>query len=50
VVPAHGATRDAASWQEQATAMAEQGATVVAVEDISPAHEAGRSETTIGQR
>ncbi len=36
VVLAHGASRDAASWEEQATAMAEQGATVVAVEDISP--------------
>ena len=37
VVLAHGATRNAASWEEQATAMAEQGATVLAVEDISPA-------------
>jgi hypothetical protein len=35
-VLAHGASRDAASWEEQATVMAEQGATVVAVEDISP--------------
>lgn len=36
VVLAHGASRDAASWEEQATAIAEQGATVVAVEDIAP--------------
>ena len=34
-VLAHGAAFDAASWQAQATAIAEQGATVVAVEDIS---------------
>lgn len=36
VVLAHGAAFDAASWEEQATAIAEQGATVIAVEDISP--------------
>ena len=36
VVLAHGAAFDAASWEEQATRIAEQGATVVAVEDISP--------------
>lgn len=36
VVLAHGAAFDAASWEDQATAIAEQGATVVAVEDISP--------------
>jgi len=36
VVLAHGASFDAASWEEQATAIAEQDATVVAVEDISP--------------
>ncbi len=35
VVLAHGAAFDAASWTDQATAIAEQGATVVAVEDIS---------------
>ncbi|MEO7422701.1 MAG: alpha/beta hydrolase [Ornithinibacter sp.] len=35
VVLAHGAAFDAASWQEQAKAIAAQGATVVAVEDIS---------------
>lgn len=35
VVLAHGAAFDAASWEEQATAIAEQGATVIAVEDIS---------------
>ncbi len=35
VVLAHGAAFGAASWEEQATAIAEQGATVVAVEDIS---------------
>ena len=35
VVLAHGAAFDAASWEDQATAMAEQGATVIAVEDIS---------------
>ncbi|MDE0774935.1 alpha/beta hydrolase [Nocardioides sp.] len=34
VVLAHGAAFDAASWEVQATAIAEQGATVVAVEDI----------------
>jgi len=36
VVLAHGASRDAASWEEQATAIADQGATVIAVEDIVP--------------
>ncbi len=36
VVLAHGAAFDAASWEEQAVALAEAGATVVAVEDISP--------------
>ncbi len=35
VVLAHGAAYDAASWEEQATAIADQGATVVAVEDIA---------------
>ncbi|SDX95926.1 hypothetical protein SAMN05661080_01856 [Modestobacter sp. DSM 44400] len=37
VVLAHGAAFDAASWAQQATAIAEQGATVIAVEDVSPA-------------
>jgi pimeloyl-ACP methyl ester carboxylesterase len=37
VVLAHGASYDAASWEDQAEAIAEQDATVVAVEDISPA-------------
>lgn len=37
VVLAHGAGFDAASWSDQATAIAAQGATVVAVEDISTA-------------
>lgn len=36
VVLAHGASFDAASWEQQATAIADQGATVIAVEDISP--------------
>ena len=36
VVLAHGASYDAASWEEQATAMADLDMTVVAVEDISP--------------
>ncbi len=36
VVLAHGAAFDAASWEEQATAIADQAATVIAVEDISP--------------
>ena len=36
VVLAHGAAYDAASWEQQATAIADQGATVIAVEDISP--------------
>lgn len=35
VVLAHGAAFDAASWEDQAIAIADQGATVVAVEDIS---------------
>lgn len=35
VVLAHGAAFDAASWQEQATNIAEQGATVIAVEEAS---------------
>lgn len=34
VVLAHGAAFDAASWENQATAIADQGATVVAVQDI----------------
>lgn len=36
VVLAHGAAFDAASWGAQAVRIAEQDATVVAVEDISP--------------
>lgn len=36
VVLAHGAAFDAASWEEQATAIADQGATVIAVESIDP--------------
>lgn len=36
VVLAHGAAFDAASWQDQAPAIADTGATVVAVEDITP--------------
>lgn len=36
VVMAHGAAFDAASWQEQATEIADAGASVIAVEDISP--------------
>ncbi len=36
VVLAHGAAFDAASWEPQATVIAEAGNTVVAVEDISP--------------
>ncbi len=36
VVLAHGAAFDAASWTTQAEQIAEQGTTVVAVEDISP--------------
>ncbi|MFC0454803.1 alpha/beta hydrolase [Rhodococcus jostii] len=36
VVLAHGAVFDAASWEEQAAAIADQGATVIAVEDIAP--------------
>lgn len=38
VVLAHGAAFDAASWEDQATAIAAQGATVVAVEDIGSDH------------
>ncbi len=36
VVLAHGSAFDAASWEKQATQIAEQDATVVAVEDTSP--------------
>lgn len=36
VVLAHGASYDAASWEAQATVIAEQETTVIAVEDISP--------------
>ncbi|WP_200948172.1 hypothetical protein [Nocardioides sp. Soil774] len=36
VVLAHGAAFDAASWEEQAVAIANQGASVIAVEDIDP--------------
>ncbi|MCH1866739.1 alpha/beta hydrolase [Nocardioides sp. CFH 31398] len=36
VVLAHGASYDAASWAEQATVIAEDGATVVATEEITP--------------
>ncbi|MGI8645860.1 MAG: alpha/beta fold hydrolase [Nocardioides sp.] len=36
VVLAHGAAFDAASWEDQAVQIADQGATVVAVEDTSP--------------
>jgi pimeloyl-ACP methyl ester carboxylesterase len=36
VVLAHGAAFDAASWEDQAPAIADQGATVIAVEDIAP--------------
>lgn len=36
VVLAHGAAFDAASWSDQAPAIADLGTTVVAVEDISP--------------
>ena len=36
VVLAHGASFDAASWSEQAAAIAEQGFVVLAVEDIAP--------------
>ncbi len=35
IVLAHGAAFDAASWEPQGQAMADRGATVVAVEDIS---------------
>ena len=35
VVLAHGAAFDAASWQDQAEAMAEQGNSVIAVEDLT---------------
>lgn len=33
---AHGAAFDAASWQDQAEAMADQGNSVLAVEDLTP--------------
>ncbi|WP_200947738.1 alpha/beta hydrolase [Phycicoccus sp. Root101] len=36
VVLAHGAAFDAASWEKQAVAIAHQGATVIAVENIDP--------------
>lgn len=36
VILAHGASYDAASWEEQAVDIADEGTTVVAVEDISP--------------
>lgn len=36
VVLAHGAAFDAASWEKQAVAIADQGATVIAVENIDP--------------
>lgn len=36
VVLAHGAAFDAASWEKQAVAIAEQGASVIAVENIDP--------------
>lgn len=36
VVLAHGAAFDASSWEEQATEIADVGASVIAVEDISP--------------
>ena len=36
VVLAHGAAFDAKSWQEQANDIADVGASVIAVEDISP--------------
>ncbi|ANH38445.1 Alpha/beta hydrolase family protein [Nocardioides dokdonensis FR1436] len=36
VVLAHGAAFDAASWQDQAVAIADQGASVIAVEDLTP--------------
>lgn len=36
VVLAHGAAFNAASWEEQAVAIADQGASVIAVEDIDP--------------
>ncbi|EKT78411.1 hypothetical protein WSS_A32830 [Rhodococcus opacus M213] len=42
VVLAHGAVFDAATWEDQATAIADQGATVVAVEDIAPGVDRGR--------
>ncbi len=35
VVLAHGASFDAASWEEQAVRIADQGATVIAVESIA---------------
>ncbi|MEO8106202.1 MAG: alpha/beta hydrolase [Actinomycetes bacterium] len=36
VVLGHGAAFDAASWEKQAVAIADQGATVIAVENIDP--------------
>ncbi|WP_198602048.1 alpha/beta fold hydrolase [Rhodococcus opacus] len=36
VALAHGAVFDAASWEGQASAIADQGAAVIAVEDITP--------------
>lgn len=36
VVLAHGAAFDAASWEQQAVAIADQGASVIAVESIDP--------------
>lgn len=36
VVLAHGAAFDAASWEQQAVEIADEGATVLAVEDIAP--------------
>ncbi len=36
VVLAHGAAFDASSWEGQAVAIADQGATVIAVENIAP--------------
>ncbi|GAA4689348.1 hypothetical protein GCM10023226_29010 [Nocardioides nanhaiensis] len=36
VVLAHGAAFDAASWEKQAVAIADQGASVIAVENIDP--------------
>jgi len=44
VVLAHGAAYDAASWEQQATVIADQDGTVIAVEDISP----GAIEDAVG--